>query len=247
MDFEDEEIKNLAFELTSETLSKLIVSKLCGVDYELKLHTEDQALLSSLFENAKTNGLTYNQFNELLYLLNQDKAGKDFFRFFFGNDSISLKDIVSGIMKFRGYAMLCFGNFEIAYHRLAQLNSEEIERELSPYHKESSAIVNEFGLRPKRMLEIGKIQRDQTWFLGEITGTRVNVEAQELEKEIAKAKKQKSSFKKDELMQFMNELIAMGKLVKAAQRASFVEYRYLPNMGLHGHLCSNFNEKQMGI
>jgi hypothetical protein len=114
--------------------------------------------------------------------------------------------------------MLRFGNFERAYRRLAQLSTKDLENELGMYCKQPSDLQHELSQRPRKMLEIRKIPRDKTWCLGEISGERVNVEAEALEREINRARKGKSGFAKEELAEFKNKLVKMGKQVNDAQK-----------------------------
>ena len=218
MKFEDIEISN-AEPLTSPAIaSRLIIKYLCGKNYDRHLSKEDKRLLSMLLADVERSGLNYTQFNELLLLLSQDKLGKDFFKFFFGNGIGTFDDLKKGITRFRGLAMLCFGNFKFAYRRLAQMNEKELKNQLAPYCKEPSELQNEFERRSQKTLEIGRIPRDRTWCLGEISGHKINVEAEALEKEIARARKEKSQFSRKELAQFKNELVRMAKQVKDAQK-----------------------------
>lgn len=216
MEFEDEEV-NL---LNSERLDvvHLIIRYLCGESHLPRLSQEDKNLLEKLMNNAKQEGLNYRQFNELLLLLNQDRVGEDFFKFFFKKDKVFPDDLKKGITKFRGFAMLCFGNFRFAYKQLIQMNEDEIKKKLSPYWKTSQELEEEFRKRPSKMLEIEKIEKDKTWYLGEISGEKVKKEAEQLENEIKKAKSNRSQFDIKELREFEKELSLMKKYVEEVEK-----------------------------
>lgn len=218
MEFEDAEISSIGLPTSPAAASRLIIRHLCGKNYDRYLSKEDKKLLSMLLNNAEKNGLNYTQFNELLLLLNQDKVGRDFFGFFFGNGVIKFDDLKKGIAKFRGFAMLRFGNFKFAYRRLTKMREKELKAALAPYCKQPSELQKEFERRPEKMLEIEEIPRDRTWCLGGISGEKINVEAKALEKEIVKARKGESHFSKRELAQFKNELVNIAKQVRNAQK-----------------------------
>ena len=93
---------------------KLVIEYLCGEKYYPKLTPEERALVTRLIDRMKTGGINYAQFNEFLLLLNQDRISEDFYNFFFGNNNIDIKELRKGISKFRGFALLCFGNFRFA-------------------------------------------------------------------------------------------------------------------------------------
>jgi len=218
MEFEDDEIRSIVLPTSPAAASRLIIRHLCGKNYDRDLPEEDKKLLSKLLDNVEKNGLNYTQFNELLLLLNQDKVGKDFFRFFFGNGVITFDDLKKGIVRFRGYAMLRFGNFKFAYRQLTQMCEKELKNMLAPFCREPSELQKEFERRPKKMLEIDEIQRDRTWCLGGISGEKINVEAKALEKEIERAKKRGSNFPKKKLAGFKDELVNMSKQVRSSQK-----------------------------
>lgn len=182
MEIHDSETIDIDIELP-ENLSKLIVKYLCDREYNQILDGKDKESLSHFISNAKKIGMNFHQFNELMLLLNQDIVSEDFFDFFFGEDSISLNELKKGVEKFRGFAMLCFGNFRFAFKELIQMNKEELEHKLSPYNRKISELEKEFKTRPSKMLEIEKIQKDKTWFLGYLSGGKVNREWEVSEKE----------------------------------------------------------------
>lgn len=220
MEFEDVETSNIDLE-SLENFCLLIIKYLCGKDYDPKLLKRDEKLLSVLRDNAKERGLDFRQFNELLLLLNQDKVGEDFFRFFFEKDKIKLEDLRKGVAKFRVFAMLCFGNFRFAYKQLINQNEGELKTKLSPYWRDPSELKEEFKTRPNKMLEIEKIPKDRTWFLGHITGRKVDKEVEVSEKEEERVEKRVSPFKEEEFLKFRDKLGEMGVEIEEAQKQAF--------------------------
>jgi len=178
MEFEEEEIKDLEFNV--DGIKRLIIEYLCGEKHYGELLVKDTKLLKDLLKNAEKRGLNYEQFNELLLLLNQNRVSKGFFKFFFREnreeDKISLDDLKGGVVRFRGFAMLCFGNFRFAYKQLIAKNGRELEKRLEPYWEKSDEKLKELRGRPQRMLETESITRDETWYLGNISKQKLDKE-----------------------------------------------------------------------
>lgn len=164
MKFEDEVIKNINIK-DVYSVSKMIIEHLCGEKYYKEPSEDDRKLLEALLCKANKNDLGYEQFNELLLLLDQDRVSEDFFKFFFEKKKITLEELKQGVIKFRGYAMLCFGNYRFAYKKLIQKNEEELKEDLKNYWKEDGIIKE----RPTKSLEITDIERNKTWYAGYIS------------------------------------------------------------------------------
>jgi len=220
MKFKDAEIENLDLQNIND-IFRLIVEYLCGEKHHPPL-SEDcnvRGLLEDLINNARCEGLNYEQFNELLLLLNQDRVCKPFFNFFFKKDKILLTDLRQGIIRFRGYAMLCFGNFRFGYKQLMRKSKDEMEEgRLAPYCKSSPELVSEYTTRPPKMLDIELIEREQTWYLGYISGATINQEAELLDDQFKKARKDESALTESELGEFNSKLIRMKNDTKQADK-----------------------------
>jgi len=211
MKFEDEEIGKLELTKVSD-LARLIIEYLCGQKYYKPLSEEDEKLLTNLVGHGKLN---YEQFNELLLLLNQDRVEEAFYKFLFEKDRISWHDIKKGVIKFRGFAMLCFGNFRFAYKLLITKGSEdELRESLEPYWRNSSEIIKEFKRRPPKMLEIEKIEREKVWYAGEITGAKISNDANLL---TMKEADEKDPATKKELLEFGKQILQMDADSKETQ------------------------------
>ena len=195
MNFKDEVIEKL--DLTSvDDIEKLVIEHLCGEKHYKPLSEGDRKLLEDLLRNAEKRGFNFNwqQFNELLLLLNQDTVGKPFFKFFFGKDDIPLEDLKislnglkEGVIKFRGFAMLRFGNFRFAYKDLIHKNKTELEEKLKPYWKQPEDIFKKFRDRPERMLITEPIDRNETWYTGYISPMKFKKERNFLDASISSA------------------------------------------------------------
>ncbi|MBN2128817.1 MAG: hypothetical protein JW741_04945, partial [Sedimentisphaerales bacterium] len=176
MDFEDPEVARL--DLTDpEELRDLVVRLLCARHTPSDLDAGQRHLLIQLIDSATANPITYCRFNELLLALNQHRVCEPFFRFFFGDSVVTLDDLKIGVSRFRGFAMLCFGNFRFAYRSLSRIRrSSDLEQALFPYSEASEDRLNEFRARPPCLMPIHRIKRDETWYVGEVTGREIENE-----------------------------------------------------------------------
>jgi hypothetical protein len=211
--FGDVEINCLNLRKSYDGIIEMIVNYLCDRNCNPRVFEKDRKLLSIMTDIARDEGLTYNQFNELLLLLNQDKVGEDFFNFFFrrkgDSDKVVLNDLKKGVIRFRGFALLRFGNFRFAYKRLIKRSEEELMEDLAPYSTPSSFLEKKCKDRPTRMLEIEDIPREKTWYVGELSGSRITREIEASEKELGKVKKGTSPFKTREFSEFRKKLHGM--------------------------------------
>jgi len=188
MEFTETYITDLDLTESPENVSHLIIKYLCGESIYPSLLEDDKILLKNLLIYVVEHGLNYSQFNELLLLLNQDIVTKDFFIFIFKKENINLEELKYGIIYFRGFAMLCFGNFRFAYKTLYNKTKNEIEILLSPYCKKDCDLEKLFEERPIKMLEINKIPKYNTWLLGYVSGMIIEKEAEVLRNKIRNAK-----------------------------------------------------------
>lgn len=121
----------------------------------------------------ETTGLNFEQFNEVLLVLNQERVSLRFFDFFFRgrkpSGRVSLEALKRGIEKFRGFAMLEYGNFRHAYQRLSSVRTpaEDFERAVKRHCIPSSTEMrHRFLGRPPKTLRIHPIDRSLTWLTG---------------------------------------------------------------------------------
>jgi hypothetical protein len=120
--------------------------------------------------------LNYEQINELLVLVDESRISRAFFEFFFRprtpESPISLEEFKEGVKRFRGFAMLCYGNFRYPFRRLREMaDVEEIKAALLPWTKETEDLVADLGEgRPVSIScdENSMLGEEQTRFLGYI-------------------------------------------------------------------------------
>jgi len=200
MNFKDEYIERIDLN-DVKNIYKMIVEYLCGENYH-KCLEEETDLLSIYLSKIRDEGINYAQFNELLLIMNQDRVQKAFFDFFFGEKPIKFKELKKGIIKFRGFAMLCVGNFRFAYKQLYQKEEEELLKALKPYCDSIKKVGDEFKMRPPKALDIEKIKKEVTWYSGYLAKKKYEKEIEYLEKLLKAKTKIPFSFSWEELFSF---------------------------------------------
>lgn len=189
MQFQEENIETLKIVNSPKNLANLIVNFLCGKSIEIKISNIEKKLMQEFIGHFGNDGIRHRQFNELLLLLNQDIVTEDFFRFFFSDEVKSINDLKKGITNFRGIALLCYGNIKFAFRKLSQMDSKQLETILGYCMTKPEKIMEEYQNRSKELVSIKKIDKDKTWYLGEITGTLVGEEIKESTRIINELKK----------------------------------------------------------
>ncbi|MDI6760261.1 MAG: hypothetical protein QMD05_05505 [Candidatus Brocadiaceae bacterium] len=147
---------------------------LCGQELS-QINLQDRILLQNICEKPNLD-LDYEQLNTILLILNQPTVSEEFFKFFFEGEKIeNLEQLKRGVSKFRAYAMLCYGNFRFAYKDLSRMESnkfKQIAQGFSPERENETKICME--KRPDRLIEIESIPKEETYFLGYLSGAQVN-------------------------------------------------------------------------
>lgn len=120
-----------------------------------------------------------------------------------------------GVVRFKGFAMVCFGNFRFAFRRLSAITDvNRLYEELGGCCRHKDDIEDIYENRPERVLDIKPIGRDDTWFVGEITG---RVVADELKKFEAYRRKHPEVAEKVEAVAFAKHLVEMDKQFNQVQ------------------------------
>lgn len=170
MRFNDQAVRNLNSQNPSDMIR--LLELFCGESIETS--KDDKELLSSIVGNIES--LTCEQLNEILLVLNQDRITRHFFDFFIAsNRPATFKELRNGIEKFRGFAMLCYGNFKFAFKKLNSVPPEEFRQEI----REACPLTNEevkrkYQQRPKKAKGILRIDRRNTWFVGYLSGRKLD-------------------------------------------------------------------------
>ena len=134
----------------------------------------------------------------------------------FGDGTVFLAGLRAGVIRFRGLAMLCYGNFIYARRTLTRLGTEaEIRESMRCFGKPTADLLSEFQeLRPDPIVDIEPIKRCNTWLNGEITGKIIEKEAKILSGRLAEAE---LSTTDPETMAFAKHLVELDELNKNVQ------------------------------
>lgn len=169
-------------------LTKLI-SLLCGVSVVLNSNEKEvqEALKDFLsqVQSKKERGdevaLSYEQFNELMLLFKQERIERPFFDFFFlkqldpeipdysKSDSVKFSELCECVKTFRGFALLCFGDFHSAFRKLREEKDPKCFKNcLDPWIRKSMDMEDEFKNRTPPLGDgnKNKISGKDTWYIG---------------------------------------------------------------------------------
>lgn len=183
MIFHDAQVEALDLK-TPTGVQELTEVHLCGHTKLSQLTPSDQELLDEFVDKAVPAGVTFQQFNELLLVLNQDRVSAAFFNFFFGDGAnpLTIGQLRQGVIRFKGFAMVCFGNFRFAFRRLSAIvGSTELLEQLGPCCRTPDKVESMYAARAEKVLDVSLITRENTWFVGEITGRTVERELKRFE------------------------------------------------------------------
>ena len=175
MRFVDKEVRRLNPRQPQAMIE--LIELLCGWKMSPPVTDSDKKLLGEFLRKATT--INYEQFNEVLLVLNQERISRDFFDFFFQNSlrrkgPISLSQIKKGVEKFRGFAMLCFGNFRFAFRRLSWMTPREFCSAVGQHCVLRARERQEkYHNRPKKTVRIDPVPGDKTWYVGYLTESKL--------------------------------------------------------------------------
>jgi len=172
-----------------EGIKELIIEHFCGIKHYNEITPNDSLLLKKIVVDFKLKKIGYEGLNEILLLLNQNRICRDFYDYFFNKKKINQLDLKKGIIKFRGYAMLCFGNIRFAYLNLSEKNLKEVTDKLKPFSFSSTQLLEDFNNREDPTIDIEKIDKKNTWLTGYLSGKKLTKEINYIIKEIAKYKR----------------------------------------------------------
>lgn len=217
MNFQDKEIAEINKDDVNG-IFKMVVECLCGEKCHRLLSETEQDLLSDLLNKGRTDGLNFAQFNELLLLVDQDRVSEAFFNFFFEKEKINLDELEEGIIKFRGFAMLRFGNFRFAYKQLVQKDEKQLKEALKPHCKSTDEVQKKFEARPPEAIKIQKIEKSKTWYNGYIAKKKYEKEAAHLRRLLEDKTNLSCSLSKNELLSLADKYGKMGKEIREVEQ-----------------------------
>lgn len=152
------------------------------LSYPKNICENNHEILEEVINHINQNNLNYEQFNEVLLLLNENRISEGFYEFFFEvdkNEKIDFKKIKYGITKFRGYSFLQYGNIKIPLVKLSNKKKEEIEKELEDVLEKENEL-QQYLDRPDPIINIKRIEKEKTWYLGYISGGLLEKESNRL-------------------------------------------------------------------
>jgi hypothetical protein len=211
MTFGEQRIDSVNY-LDPAAVYSLIVRDLCGERYHREFGESDRRNLTEFLALADTEGLTYERFNELLLLLEQDRVSESFYKLFFGvTDPLKLRLLAKCVVDFRGYAMLRYGNIRFAYKDLSKKSDTQLARSLHPYLEAKSNIEARYSARPSCALQIEAIDRDKTWCLGYIARLKHDKESKVLAELINSAQQDQEILALGQIYEALGETIEQTK------------------------------------
>ena len=180
MNFRDYDINKLNLN-NIDDFSKLILYYLCGTPYNDKEFNKSILnLLKKIIEVLESGTLYYEQFNEILLLFNQDRISRDFFNYFFSEGKLNLEILKDGIVEFRGLSILHFGNFKFTFKRFSKMKKKEIDNHFRKLDFSTDSLEATYKNRPNPIIDIKKVNKENTWYLGYISSTLISKESKHL-------------------------------------------------------------------
>ena len=211
-----------------ESLYKLLVVDLCGEKYFRPFDEKNRPQIEAFIAMSSVDGLNYEQFNELLLLFDQDRVSRGFFKFFFNPlGTLKLHEFPERIARFRGFAMLSFGDFRFAYKKLSRADENEIRYELDPFSKETDSLVTAFSTRPIPALKIEKIPKNETWCLGYIAKGMYQTEAAVISAAIREEQPDAALLKQADFYQQLGERIRQAEIQGLRNTDVYLTWDYM--------------------
>ncbi|KKN38716.1 hypothetical protein LCGC14_0750680 [marine sediment metagenome] len=212
MKFRDNDIDQLKLDNIND-FSKLILHHLCGKEYNpVSLDENRKKHLEKVLKDLSSGYLNYEQFNEVLLLLNQNRISRDFFNYFFLNGIVNSETLKKGITKFKGLSILNFGNFNFTYDRFSKMKKYDIEKYFGIYNLQPDTLERSYATRPNPIISLRKVKKEDTWHLGYLSKNIYDTEKEILDEYILKEKsdpKKYDEFKK--ILQVLKEQIIKNR------------------------------------
>ena len=128
-------------------------------------------------ERLKLDRLRLEDVNDILILADQFPVSDGFFKTFLseGSTEITFDQLKSGITRFKGFAVLLFGNIRFAYRKLRHLDTKSLLKELQGLDRSTATVVEEdFHPRREPLLLPAAINQHLTWLLGYIAKNKAD-------------------------------------------------------------------------
>jgi hypothetical protein len=173
--FEDLDVDKL--DPTTQAGLKGLLEHLCGESVALGCHKaipcgNCQACMNwaVLSTRIGSSTLSLEDLNDILLLVDQFPIGSDFYDFFLssGEKAITFEELKQGIVRFKGFAVLKYGNVRFAYRALNKLSKSDLAHELGRWHTDTALLKKQYGARRNAPLMPLSIPSEKTWLLGYI-------------------------------------------------------------------------------
>ena len=159
--------------MTTEIFLKS-VSLLTGTEVKGQSEIDHDALSTILGDESRA--IDCSQLNELLLLVHKDRIENPFFEYFFGS-GCTIGEIPAGVERFQKTALWLYGNFVFAYRKLSRIKeAEEFRETISEVAKDPSVELKYFQRRQRKLLEVDQIDKEQTPFVGYLSGREIRAD-----------------------------------------------------------------------
>ena len=137
---------------------------LTGTEVKGTAQIDRQSLAGILADEARE--IDCSHLNELLLLVHKNRVEQPFFDHFF-RSNCTIGRIPDGVARFQEAALLLYGNFVFAYRTLSRIkDSAEFRIKVAAASRVPSDELKYFEDRPRKLLDIDRIDKDQTPFVG---------------------------------------------------------------------------------
>lgn len=150
------------------------VMLLTGTEVKGENEIDHDALTTILSDESRI--IDCSQFNELLLLVHKDRVESPFFEYFFGI-SCTIGQIATSVERFQKTALWLYGNFVFAYRKLSRIkDAAEFRNTISEVAKDPSGELDHFKQRKPKLLEVDRIDKDQTPFVGYLSAREASAD-----------------------------------------------------------------------
>ena len=155
--------------------------------------------------------LDCSHLNELLLLVHKDRVEGPFFDQFFGPDC-TVGRIPNCVAGFQRSALLLYGNFVFAYRTLSRIkDSKEFSEKLASICRDPKSELKMLQTRGRKLLEVDRIDRDLTPFVGYLSMRNVPEDLRSCEFLLTAVKAAESAADWDRYRDLVQEMANRGE------------------------------------
>ena len=139
-------------------------TQLTGSEVKGEAQIDRESLAGILGDDSRP--IDCSHLNELLLLVHKDRIEQPFFDHFFGSNC-TVGELPRGLQRFQKTALLLYGNFVFAFRTLSRIkNCSELSQTLAGATRDPDVELEYFQKRQKKLLEVDRIEKHQTPFVG---------------------------------------------------------------------------------